>query len=190
MMVPTSSMLATVKASVLQSAVWLWTNTPTWAGGYQGKEPAEICAMMTNVAAKFWEPDLAECTDLIEKNILSKLVLIAACYLSVFLFVIFPYHLFALSFEWLKLSMQQKPEIRQSVSTEKRAEINQKTLAEKNLNELNIVLSQRLIDLLSGIKEDNWRLMVDDYTRTTLTLLPENDPRRRQLALTNLIEEH
>ena len=86
--------------------------------------------------------------------------------------------------------MQRKPEIRQSVSTEKRAEINQKTLAKKSLNELNIVLSQRLIDLLSGIKEDNWRLMVDDYTRTTLTLLPENDPRRRQLALTNLIEEH
>jgi hypothetical protein len=52
-----------------------------------------------------------------------------------------------------------------------------KRLWRKNsLNGLNIVLSQSLIDLLSGIKEDNWRLVVDDYTRATSALLPVNDP--------------
>lgn len=54
----------------------LFRKGPSWLGGWQGRDQADMCAEMTNSPATFWIAHELECTDLVEKKFQSYQIVV------------------------------------------------------------------------------------------------------------------
>ncbi len=73
---------------------YFYKTGPTWAGGWQSKENADICAEITKVPSQFWELNNQQCTDAIDKHFLSIYALVKIIIYGLLLYKVFSVYFF------------------------------------------------------------------------------------------------
>jgi len=85
----------------LSAPLWaLFHKGPSWLGGWQGRDQADMCAEITNSPATFWIVHESECTGIVEKKFQSYQIVVQTLAYAYLLFTMLGLIVRACIFKW------------------------------------------------------------------------------------------